>query len=253
MFSTSSSSCILLIRLALVVAKYSILWNKIQVLSAMSSHRCSESPYFSPGRSRTEAEISAASGHSFSTSSRGPHRDLLKPRKDFFTEHKKEEEAAAQVKTKKKPKPGMSAEASSCFSLTFEPVLEAVLHHHKELLQRRVVRVQRASEAQRRLDQTFDAQLGHVQQVGALHRHGVSHGCRENAVLHSVAQRKREPSIYLSWDGLIDCGCAQTDNLEKPASLTCISLAWEGKLGDHTATQRHENYTQKDLRLGLNQ
>lgn len=42
-------------------------------------------PYLSPGRSRTEAEISAASGHSFSTSSRGPHRDLLKPKKDFFT------------------------------------------------------------------------------------------------------------------------------------------------------------------------
>lgn len=41
--------------------------------------------YFSPGRSRTDAEISAASGQSFSTNSRGPHRDLLKPRKDFFT------------------------------------------------------------------------------------------------------------------------------------------------------------------------
>ena len=41
--------------------------------------------YLRPGRSRTEAEISAASGHSFSTSSSGPHRDLLKPRKDFFT------------------------------------------------------------------------------------------------------------------------------------------------------------------------
>lgn len=43
-------------------------------------------PYLSPGRSRTETEISAASGHSFSTSSNGPQRDLLNPRKDFFTE-----------------------------------------------------------------------------------------------------------------------------------------------------------------------
>lgn len=41
--------------------------------------------YLSPGRSLTDAEISAASGQSFSTSSRGPQRDLLKPRKDFFT------------------------------------------------------------------------------------------------------------------------------------------------------------------------
>lgn len=70
--------------------------------NATFTHTCSEVPYFSPGRSRTEAEISAASGHSFSTSSRGPHRDLLKPRKDFLTEHeeeKEEEEAVAQMKT----------------------------------------------------------------------------------------------------------------------------------------------------------
>lgn len=48
--------------------------------------------YLSPGRSRTDAEISAASGHSFSTSSRGPHRDLLKPRKDFFTGKRRKQE-----------------------------------------------------------------------------------------------------------------------------------------------------------------
>lgn len=48
--------------------------------------------YLSPGRSRTDAEISAASGHSFSTNSRGPHRDLLKPRKDFFTGKRRKQE-----------------------------------------------------------------------------------------------------------------------------------------------------------------
>lgn len=64
---------------------------------------------------------------------------------------------------------------------TFEAMLEAVLHYDKELLQRRVVRVQRSSKAQRRLNQTFNAKLGHVQQVGALHCHGVSQGCREKA------------------------------------------------------------------------
>jgi hypothetical protein len=40
--------------------------------------------YLSPGRSLTLAVISAASGTSFSTSSRGPQKDLFCPRKVFF-------------------------------------------------------------------------------------------------------------------------------------------------------------------------
>lgn len=170
-------------------------------LSAMFTHTCSESAYFSPGRSRTEAEISAASGHSFSTSSRGPHRDLLKPRKDFLTEHKEEEEEAVAEMETNRMKLGICASACSCSFLTFEPMLEAVLHDDEELLQRRVVRVQRASEAQRRLNQTFNAQLGHVQQVGALHGHGVSQGCSGETQKHSVLHKEREnhPSIYPSW------------------------------------------------------
>ncbi|TNN56270.1 hypothetical protein EYF80_033476 [Liparis tanakae] len=48
--------------------------------------------------------------------------------------------------------------------LTFEAVFEAVLHDDKELLERWVVRVQSSSEAQSRLNQPFNTQLGHVQQ-----------------------------------------------------------------------------------------
>lgn len=55
---------------------------------------------------------------------------------------------------------------------TFQAVLEAVLQHHEELLQRREVGVQGAAQAQGRLDQGFDAQLHHVHEVGAL-LHGV--------------------------------------------------------------------------------
>lgn len=64
---------------------------------------------------------------------------------------------------------------------TFETMLEAVFHYDKELLQRWVVRVQGSSEAQSRLNQTFNAKLGHVQQVGTLHCHGVSQGCKKKA------------------------------------------------------------------------
>lgn len=85
---------------------------------------------------------------------------------------------------------------------TFEAMLEAVLHYDKELLQRWVVRVQGSSEAQSRLNQTFNAKLGHVQQVGTLHCHGVSQGCREKATqtlsdvqkngLHKAMSNKQE-------------------------------------------------------------
>lgn len=132
--------------------------------------------YLSPGRSLTDAEISAASGHSFSTSSRGPQRDLLKLRKDFFTGGTKWRNVHTSV--------GLwrieiadQVENSQCLPFTFEAMFEAVLHDNKELLEGWVVRIQGSSKAQSRLDQPFDTQLGHVQQVGPLHGRGVSQSC----------------------------------------------------------------------------
>lgn len=58
-------------------------------------------------------------------------------------------------------------------ALTLQPVLQTVLHHHEELLQRRVVGVQRAAQVQRRLDQALDAQFGHVHQVEPLDGDGI--------------------------------------------------------------------------------
>lgn len=96
-FSCSGSGHILMLLVPVSVCVV-VLWlmflQRVVRLSCVSAHvfvhKCA--PYLSPGRSRTEAEISAASGHSFSTSSRGPHRDLLKPRNDFFTEQSRERE-----------------------------------------------------------------------------------------------------------------------------------------------------------------
>lgn len=56
------------------------------------TRRIQTKTYFSPGRSFTLAVISAASGTSFSTSSRGPQKDLFCPRKVFL---------AKAIKTKK--------------------------------------------------------------------------------------------------------------------------------------------------------
>ena len=56
---------------------------------------------------------------------------------------------------------------------TFQAVFQAVLHHDKELLERRVVGVQRAAQVECRLDETLDAQLGHVHQVEPLDGNGV--------------------------------------------------------------------------------
>lgn len=58
-------------------------------------------------------------------------------------------------------------------ALTLQPVFQTVFHHHKELLQRRVVRVQRAAQVQRRLYQALDAQFGHVHQVEPLDGDGI--------------------------------------------------------------------------------
>lgn len=63
--------------------------------------------------------------------------------------------------------------ANAQLTLTLQPVFQTVFHHHKELLQRRVVRVQRAAQVQRRLDQALDAQLGHVHQVEPLDGDGI--------------------------------------------------------------------------------
>lgn len=52
-------------------------------------------------------------------------------------------------------------------------MFQTVLHHHKELLERCIVRVERASEVQGRLDQALDAQLGHVHQVKPFDRDGI--------------------------------------------------------------------------------
>lgn len=59
---------------------------------------------------------------------------------------------------------------------TFKAVLQTVFHDHEELLQRGIIGVQRPTEAQSRLDQPFNAELGHVQQVGPLHRHRIPEG-----------------------------------------------------------------------------
>lgn len=56
---------------------------------------------------------------------------------------------------------------------TFQPVFQTVLHHDKELLQRCIVRVKRASQVERRLDQALDAQFGHVHQVKPLDCDGI--------------------------------------------------------------------------------
>lgn len=52
-------------------------------------------------------------------------------------------------------------------------MFQAVLHHDKELLERRVVGVQRAAQVEGRLNETLDAQLGHVHQVEPLDGNGV--------------------------------------------------------------------------------
>lgn len=50
--------------------------------------------------------------------------------------------------------------------LTFQPMLETVLHHHEELLQGREVRVQSPTQAEGCLDQDFNTELHHIHQVG---------------------------------------------------------------------------------------
>lgn len=53
--------------------------------------------------------------------------------------------------------------------VTFQPVFEAMLQDDKELLQGRVLRVQRPAQAHGGLDQYFDAQLHHAEEVGSLY------------------------------------------------------------------------------------
>lgn len=63
-----------------------ILTTKSNVLSTYAVKDCT---YFRPGRSLTLAVISAASGTSFSTSSKGPQNDLFCPRKVFLAKKRK--------------------------------------------------------------------------------------------------------------------------------------------------------------------
>lgn len=56
---------------------------------------------------------------------------------------------------------------------TFQAVFEAVFHHHKELLQRCIVGVERASQVESGLDQALDAQFSHVHQVEPFNGDGI--------------------------------------------------------------------------------
>ena len=55
-------------------------------------------------------------------------------------------------------------------------MFEAMLQDDKELLQRRVLGVQRPAQAQGGLNQHFDAQLHHAEEVGSLYGHGLFGG-----------------------------------------------------------------------------
>lgn len=60
-----------------------------------------------------------------------------------------------------------------CVLHTFQPMLQTVLHHDKELLERCIVRVKCVSEVEGRLDQALNAQFGHVHQVKPFNRNGI--------------------------------------------------------------------------------
>lgn len=62
---------------------------------------------------------------------------------------------------------------AECAVRTLQAVLQAVLHHYEELLQRCIVRVERAAQVESGLDQALDAQLGHVHQVKPLDGDGI--------------------------------------------------------------------------------
>ena len=65
--------------------------------------------------------------------------------------------------------------------LTFQPVFEAVLQHHEELLQGGVIRIQAAAQAEGGLEQNLDAKFHHVHQVGTLLHHLALGSCRAEA------------------------------------------------------------------------
>lgn len=87
-------------------------------------------------------------------------------------------------------------------------MLEAVLHHHEELLQGGIVRVQRAAQVQRGLDQPLDAQLGHVHQVHALVSHEVIRVCNKG---RKMLVTNKSWAYY-----------------RKHSTLLCLSLSFEG-------------------------
>lgn len=53
--------------------------------------------------------------------------------------------------------------------VTFQPMFEAMLEDDKELLQWGELRVQRPAQAQGGLNQYFDAQLHHAEEIGSLY------------------------------------------------------------------------------------
>lgn len=67
-----------------------LLQDLVTIKPIICTHAIKECTYFNPGRSLTLAVISAASGTSFSTNSRGPQNDLFCPRKVFLAKKQKE-------------------------------------------------------------------------------------------------------------------------------------------------------------------
>lgn len=166
-------------------------------------YKLKTSSYLSPGRSLTLAVISPASGVNFSTSSRGPQKDLFWPRNVFlpkkwislgknlktdwvYTTHQMY--CAIIIKINEQMITSLLCEGHKWGSvntlrtvefglgfvaLTFKSMFQTVLHDDKKLLQWGIVRVQCAAQVQCRFNQALDAQLGHVHQVKPLNGNGV--------------------------------------------------------------------------------
>lgn len=110
-----------------------------------------------PGRSLALVAMSTDSGHNFSTSSRGPQMDLFCPMKDFLAEKKSKKSCLLAViltldLDHSKCKLVLLQKSQPRLCVTFQSMFEAVLQDDKELLQGRVLRVQRPAQTQGGLD-----------------------------------------------------------------------------------------------------
>lgn len=77
---------------------------------------------------------------------------------------------------------------------TFQAVLQAVLHHHEELLQGGIVRVQGSPQVQSGFNQALDTQLCHVHQVHAFVSHEIIRICgKEMSLLSGKAHHETVP------------------------------------------------------------